>query len=168
VIARQAAGYSLCVIDSAGVDNPTAIAGMGVSDLVVIPVRASARDLEACRPTIHACTRIGKPFAFVINSCAAGKTARLTEAGKAVSLFGALCEPAIVQRADHVDAIGFGLGVAEHNPQGKAALEIAELWQCISREGRMSKRPLLDDIVRELPPAERQADDVPMPPRHRQ
>lgn len=127
------AGYTLAVIDTAGVDSALATAGMRESDLIIIPVRASALDLEGCRPTISACARLGKPFAFVINSCAAGKTARLTEAGKAVSLLGALLEPAIVQRADHVDAIGFGLGVSEHNPQGKAAVEMAELWQSVSK-----------------------------------
>ena len=41
--------------------------------------------------------------------------------------------PPIVQRTDHVDALGLGLGVTSLDPEGKAAGEMAALWQWINR-----------------------------------
>ena len=40
--------------------------------------------------------------------------------------------PPIVQRADHVDALGLGLGVTEME-DSKAAIEITALWQWINK-----------------------------------
>jgi chromosome partitioning protein len=40
----------------------------------------------------------------------------------------------IVQRNDHKDAIAYGLGVTEHDPDGRAAEEIRLLWQWIKRK----------------------------------
>jgi chromosome partitioning protein len=77
--------------------------------------------------------RIGRPYAFVLNACPHGRSARLEDAGRALGLLGVLASPPIVQRTDHVDAIGFGVGVSELNPEGKAAEEIRALWQWIKR-----------------------------------
>jgi chromosome partitioning protein len=41
---------------------------------------------------------------------------------------GVLALPYVVQRNDHQDALGAGLGVTEFDPRGKAAQEIRELW----------------------------------------
>ena len=47
---------------------------------------------------------------------------------------GVLAEPFIVQRADHMDALAFGLGVTEHDTNGKAAAELRELWTWVNRK----------------------------------
>jgi chromosome partitioning protein len=44
---------------------------------------------------------------------------------------GVLALPYIVQRMDHQDALGAGLGVSEFNPDGKATEEIRALWSWI-------------------------------------
>jgi chromosome partitioning protein len=56
----------------------------------------------------------------------------MEDASRALSLLGVLAMPPIVQRADHVDALGLGLGVSEME-DSKAAAEITALWQWINR-----------------------------------
>jgi chromosome partitioning protein len=127
------AGYTLAIIDTAGVDSVAASAAMKAADLVIIPARPSTLDLEASRPTLAALARLDRPYAFVLNACPAGRVARIEDASRALSLLGVLAVPPIVQRADHVDAIGLGLGVTEMKTDGKAGAEMVALWTWINR-----------------------------------
>ena len=122
------AGYTLAIIDTAGIDSAATSAAMNLADLSLIPARPSALDIEAARPTISALMRLSRPFSFVLNQCQTGRSARPTDAAKALSLLGVLAQPYIAQRADHLDAIALGLGVTERDPTGKAADEIRQLW----------------------------------------
>ena len=45
-----------------------------------------------------------------------------------------VCPVRIVARTAYQDAQGAGLGVTEFEPDGKAAAEIAELWNWIARK----------------------------------
>ena len=127
------AGYTLAVIDTQGIDSAATAAAMRAADLSLIPARPSALDIEASRPTMAALSRLNRPFAFVLNQCPPGRTARPQDAGKALSLLGVLATPFIAQRADHQDALALGLGVTEHDASGKAADEVTALWQWIKR-----------------------------------
>lgn len=122
--------YSLAIIDTPGTDNVSATAAIGVADLCLIPARPSPADIEAAHPTLHAARKLGKNFAFVLNQTPA-RSFRLSEAAQALSSIGVLALPYIVQRMDHQDALGAGLGVSEFNPEGKAAEEIRALWNWI-------------------------------------
>jgi cellulose biosynthesis protein BcsQ len=61
------------------------------------------------------------------------KSFRVTEAKTALSMLGLVATTSIVQRNDHQDAQGAGLGVTEYDPNGKAAEEVRELWQWIEK-----------------------------------
>lgn len=123
-------GYTLAIIDTAGIDSPAATAAMRVADMALIPARPSLADIEATKPTYAALSRLGRPYAFVLNQCAPQlKSGRAADAAKALSLLGLMAQPMIVLRADHQDAFAFGLGVTEHDPNGKAADEVRGLWQ---------------------------------------
>lgn len=130
----ERAGYTLAVIDTQGVDTAATAAAMRAADLSLIPARPSALDIEASRPTMAALSRLSRPFAFVLNQCPPGRNARPQDASKALSLLGVLALPFVGQRADHQDAIARGLGVTEHDPQGKAADEVRQLWQWVNRK----------------------------------
>jgi len=119
--------YTLAIIDTPGADNIAATAAIGLADLCLIPARPSPADIEAAHPTLHAARRLNKSFAFVLNQTPA-RSFRLSEAAQALNRLGVLALPYIVQRIDHQDALGAGLGVSEFNPQGKAAEEIRALW----------------------------------------
>jgi chromosome partitioning protein len=133
LLGLASAGYTLAIIDTAGVDSVAASAAMKAADLVVIPARPSTLDLEASRPTLAALARLDRPYCFVLNACPAGRVARIEDASRALSLLGVLAVPPIVQRADHVDAIGLGLGVTEMKTDGKAGAEMVALWTWINR-----------------------------------
>jgi chromosome partitioning protein len=125
-------GYSLAVIDTPGIDTSATAEAMTVASLNLIPARASTLDLEATRPTLAALARLNRPYAFVLNACPAGRSGRIADASRALSLLGVLA-PAMVQRMEHVDALGLGLGVTEMD--GKAGDEARALWTWI--KGRM-------------------------------
>ena len=128
-----AAGYTLAIIDTPGIDTAATAAAMRLAALSLIPARPSMLDIEAAKPTLAA-LRLGRPFGFVLNS--------------APPLLGVLATPPIEQRADHVDAIGSGLGVSEYatDQQGgrrdRRALALdqsqdgEDAWQSIGRRLR--------------------------------
>lgn len=125
-LAKQ--GYSLVVIDTAGIDSAATAAAMQVANLCLVPSRPSALDIEATRPTIGALSRLQRPFAFILNQSPAGRTSRPLDASRALGLLGVLAPIMIAQRSDHMDAIALGMGVTEFNPTGKAADEVRQLW----------------------------------------
>jgi chromosome partitioning protein len=123
-------GFTLAIVDTAGADSSSSASIIGAADLCLIPARPSPADIEAAAPTIRFVRKLGKPFALVLNQTPA-RSYRLTEAASALTEIGVLALPYIVQRNDHQDALGAGLGVTEFTPQGKAAEEIRGLWQWV-------------------------------------
>lgn len=122
--------YSLVIIDTPGADNPLATAAIRMSDICLVPTRPTPADLEATQPTLEAIQATGRRFAFVLNQTPV-RSGRLSEAAAGLKVLGVLADPSIVQRNDHQDAIGSGLGVTEFNPEGKAAEEIRTLWKWV-------------------------------------
>lgn len=123
------AGYTLAIIDTAGVDSHATRGAMQASDLCLIPVRPSEADIKATTATINALTAMGKLFAFVLNQTPAARQARLT-ATVAIRLgtSAPVLPIALATRMDHQYAYALGQGVTEYDPGGKAAAEIIELW----------------------------------------
>jgi chromosome partitioning protein len=126
----QRDGFTLTVIDTAATDNAVTLSGIAAADLCLIPVRTSPADIEAALPTLDAARRLDKRFAFILNQTPA-RSYRVSEAAAALYAAGALALPFIVQRNDHQDALGTGLGVTEFNSGGKAADEIRSLWRWV-------------------------------------
>jgi chromosome partitioning protein len=123
-------GYTIAIIDTAPTDNALSTSAFKAADLCLIPARPSPADIEAALPTLGAIRKLDKPFAFVLNQTPA-RSFRLSEAAMALNAVGALALPYIVQRNDHQDALGAGLGVTEFAPEGKAAEEVRGLWSWI-------------------------------------
>jgi chromosome partitioning protein len=128
-------GFTLAVIDTPGVDSVTVTAAIRSADLCLIPARPSPADIEAANPTLNAIRKLGRPFAFVLNQTPT-RSYRLTEASSALNMWGVLAHPFVVQRNDHQDALGAGLGVTEFAPEGKAADEIRNLWSWVKKKMR--------------------------------
>jgi chromosome partitioning protein len=123
-------GFAVAFIDTAATDNVVTLSGISAADLCLIPARTSPADIEAALPTLDAARRLNKRFAFILNQTPA-RSYRVSEAAAALHAAGALALPFIVQRNDHQDALGTGLGVTEFNSSGKAADEIRGLWQWV-------------------------------------
>jgi chromosome partitioning protein len=123
-------GFTVAIIDTAATDNELSANGIGAADLCLIPARPSPVDIEAALPTLSTVRRLDKRFAFVLNQTPT-RSNRVSEAAAALNAAGVLALPYIVQRNDHQDAIGAGLGVTEYDPYGKAAEEIRGLWRWV-------------------------------------
>ena len=121
---------TLVMIDTASTDNALSRSAMGAANFCLMPARPSPADIEAALPTLGAIRKLGTPFAFVLNQTPA-RSYRLSEAATALHALGVLALPYIVQRNDHQDAFGAGLGVTEFAPDGKAAEEMRGLWQWV-------------------------------------
>jgi chromosome partitioning protein len=126
-------GCAVAVIDTPATNNLMSVSAFGVAHLCLIPARPSPADIEAALPTLAAIRKLGKPFAFVLNQTPP-RSYRLSEAAMALNKVGVLALPYIVQRNDHQDALGAGLGVTEFAPAGKAAEEMRELWRWVWKE----------------------------------
>lgn len=139
--ALGAQGFTLAVLDTAGVASTGGNLAMQAADLAIIPARPSRLDLQATMPTIETLMRLGMRdrFAFVLNQCPAGRSARTSEAASGLGMFGVLAEPALTQRADHQDALAAGKGVTEYAPEGKAADELRALWAWADRKMKAAK-----------------------------
>jgi chromosome partitioning protein len=124
--------FDYVFIDTPGKDDPANSKAITLSDFCIIPCRPTPGDMKAIRPTIANVDRVGKPTAFVLTQTPP-KSFRVTEAKTALSMLGLVATTSIVQRNDHQDAQGAGLGVTEYDPNGKAAEEVRELWQWIEK-----------------------------------
>jgi len=123
-------GFTVAIIDTAATDNALSASGIAAADLCLIPARPSPADIEAALPTLGIVRRLDKRLAFVLNQTPA-RSNRTSEAATALHAAGVLALPYIVQRNDHQDALGAGLGVTEWNFHGKAADEVRSLWRWV-------------------------------------
>ena len=129
----KSGGYDLVIIDTPGRDEPSVNAAVRAADFVVIPCRPTPVDLKATPPTAATVSRLQKPAVFVLSQTPP-RGERVREAESALATLGVVCPVRIVARAAYQDAHGAGLGVLEFDPEGKAAVEIAQLWHWLIKK----------------------------------
>jgi len=125
-----AEGIWLAIIDTAATNNALAMSAVASADFCLIPARPSPADIEAAIPTLINIRRLNRQFAFVLNQTPP-RGCRLSEAATSLNSLGVLALPYVVQRNDHQDALGAGLGVTEFAEDGQASKEIRSLWRWI-------------------------------------
>jgi chromosome partitioning protein len=137
--ALERKGFTVAILDTAGVDNATSHVAMQAADLCLMPARPSRLDIEASTATLRAVVRMGKKVAFVLNQCpTTPRSSRSLEAAAGLRMLGVLADPLMTARADFQDAMAAGLGVTEYAPDGKAAQEAVALWEWVKKEVRGS------------------------------
>lgn len=119
---------TLVVIDTQGDFNIDVTAALKVSDLCLIPVRASVLDVTAVTRTVEGLKKLGRRYAFVLSQIMPSSPARAEEAAAVLVKSGPLAPVIVASRADYQDAMLEGMGVTEYAPAGKAAAEIRDLW----------------------------------------
>jgi chromosome partitioning protein len=135
--ALRGKGFTVAVLDTAGVDSTTTHLAMQAADLCLMPARPSRLDIEATGSTFRAVVRMGRPVAFVLNQCPpTPRSSRSLEAAAGLKMLGVLADPMMTTRADYQDAIAAGFGVTEYAPEGKAAQEAAALWGWVKKQAR--------------------------------
>ena len=123
------AGFTLAIFDTTGADAAAVRPVSEVADLNLLPARPTRLDVEATAATFRAVFLAKRKAAFVLNQCPSGyRSTRASEAAKQLNCLGVLAEPLLSARMDFQDAIAAGLGVTEYAGGGRAAEEIAMLW----------------------------------------
>jgi chromosome partitioning protein len=130
--ALAAKGFTITILDTAGVDDAATHRVMAAVDLCLMPARPTRVDVEASRRTFRTAITLGKPTAFLLNQCPPMvQSARAIEAAKGLKMLDVLADPLVTSRPDFQDAVAAGLGVTEYAPTGKAAIETAALWRWV-------------------------------------
>jgi chromosome partitioning protein len=126
-------GAEFVVIDTPPHADAMAREACKVADLLLVPCRPRTFDLTAMRTTADLVKATGKP-AFVIFVAGPPKAALLyAEASEVIAGVGLLIAPIMLpERGDYHHSTGVGLTAQEHAASGKAAAEVAALWQWIS------------------------------------
>jgi chromosome partitioning protein len=124
-------GCSLALVDTPPAITGVVAAAIAAADLVVIPVQPTPDDLRAVGVTVQAAEAARKPLLFVINRVK--PRARLTaDAAVALSQHGAVAPAFVFDRVDYAAAKIDGHTASELEPDGRAAVEIAALWDFIA------------------------------------
>ncbi len=137
--ALQRAGVRLVLIDTPGADVSYSRGILRLSDLVVIPSRASPLDLGTLGATVGAVGEVGKPLMFVLNAVTA-RTRISAQAMMALSQHGPV-GAILHQRTDYAASMTDGRVAGELDPTGRSAEEITQLWANILQALRKQARP---------------------------
>jgi chromosome partitioning protein len=127
-------GADLLIIDTAPNADRASLAAARTADLILIPCRPAAFDLEAIEATRDLATIAKKP-AWVVLSSAPARSAIVEEARRGLEAQGAKVAPQVIhQRVAYSYAVIDGRSASEYEPEGKAAEEVAALFAWASGE----------------------------------
>jgi len=133
--AAAEAGADFAVIDTPARSENAALEAVRAANLALTPCRPGFFDTAAMSFTANLLKLAGKPGFVVFSqvpSRAGNLVAQVTEALTTYGL--AVAPPAIHLRAAYSNAIPGGQSAQEYEPKGKAAAEIAELFQWLQLE----------------------------------
>jgi chromosome partitioning protein len=109
--------------------------GIAVADLVIIPTRPSAFDIEQAGIIVELCEIHGRPHAFVINQATPDTKLTRTAVKYLQDEIGAtvIKKPIITYQAAYMAALTVGKSGPEVDKEGEAKAEIEELWVAINK-----------------------------------
>jgi chromosome partitioning protein len=121
--ALAAKGFTLVVLDTAGIDETSTHHVIAAVDLCLMPARPTRLDIEASRRTFRTAIALGKPTAFLLNQCPPTmRSPRAIEAAEGLKMLGVLADPIMTSRADFQDAVAAGLVSRNTRPQARRPL----------------------------------------------
>jgi chromosome partitioning protein len=127
--AAQEGDADLALIDTAPHAEGAALAAAKAADLILIPTRPGILDLRAIGTTADLAKIAGKPAFVVLNAIPPGATRLIEDARAAAAVHGLEVAPVVIeQRAALSHSLTAGQTAQEYDPQGKAAEEIARLY----------------------------------------
>jgi chromosome partitioning protein len=127
-------GVDLAVIDTPPRSEHASLAAAAAADLIIIPCRPQIYDLETVMNTKQLITFAGGHLTTVVLSSVPSRGTRHEQATQALTGFGlTVCPYGLGLRAAFGDSAAVGLTALEHDPHGKAADEIRQVYQYISR-----------------------------------
>lgn len=134
-------GAEVAIIDTPPHADSMSAAACRAADLILIPCRPRAFDLDAIQTTADLVKISAKPAAVIFTAGPPNAPRLYLEAGELVAGFGLdVAAVAMPQRAAYSDATGSGQAAPEIEPEGKAADEIAALWDWVSQRASIPTR----------------------------
>lgn len=140
---QQAAdlGADLAVIDTPPHADIMAREACRAADLLLIPCRPRAFDLDAVRTTAELAAVTNKPAFLIFMAGPPRAPLVYREAGQLVEQFSLKVAPVMLpERAAFHHSVGAGKTAPEIEPQGKAAEDIASLWVWVCGRVNMPTR----------------------------
>lgn len=140
---QQAAdlGADLAVIDTPPHADIMAREACRAADLLLIPCRPRAFDLDAVRTTAELAAVTNKPAFLIFMAGPPRAPLVYREAGQLVEQFSLKVAPVMLpERAAFHRSVGAGKTAPEIEPQGKAAEDIASLWVWVCGRVNMPTR----------------------------
>jgi chromosome partitioning protein len=131
-------GAQLAIIDTPGKSTDALIAAAKAADFVLMPIQPQLFDIETLGSLKDVLTLAGNPRAAVLVNRAPVQGKRHAETQEAAVAQGfTVCPVVVFSRAAHGDAGNIGKTAVDYDPKGKAAQEMAELYDyiAISLEG---------------------------------
>lgn len=126
-------GIDLVIIDTPARSEQSAMAAASVADLVVIPCRPQAYDLETVPNTQKLLALAGKKPAIAVLNAVPAFGSRHEQARQFLEQIEmSLCPQTIGNRAAFGDSGALGQTPEEYDPSGKAAEEIRNVYKYIS------------------------------------
>jgi chromosome partitioning protein len=123
-------GFDLALIDTAPSTERDAATAARAADLVLVPCRAAILDLRAIEMTAELVKLTGKPAFAVLNAVPPHAPRIEADAREAISGYGLNVAPCTLQhRAAYAHALTVGQVAQEYEPKGKAAGEVAALYE---------------------------------------
>lgn len=124
-------GAHLAVIDTAPHSEGAALAAARAADLALVPLRPAVLDLRALGAAADICALARASSAVVLNHTPA-RGPLASQAAEAVGEGGMELAPCrLGARVAFQHSLTRGLGVLEHEPDGKAAAEVAALFSWV-------------------------------------
>lgn len=129
--AAQEAGTDLVVLDAPPVAKDVAYQAAEVSNFILVPTKPAVLDVMAMTETlklVRRATEPAVPHAVVITFCPL-QGREIADTEEAVRKLGALVAPVrLHQRIAYSRAQQSGLSAIEYEPEGKAAIELLQLY----------------------------------------
>lgn len=136
----EAQDADLVIIDSAPNADSASLAAARAADLILIPCRPAAFDLNAIGTTLNLAAVAGKPAYILLNAVPpqgkVGEEARAALKGGGATV----AEPLLHNLVAFSHAVNDGRTAQEFEPKGKAATEIDTLFNWLSKQINLQTR----------------------------
>ena len=125
-------GAGLVIVDTAPHSDRAAAVASQLADLVLIPCRPAAFDVDAIASTLHMTKLANAKTAIVLNAIPTRGT-YAKEVGEALGQIALVSPVNLYQRAAYCNAVNDGRSVEEYEPKGRAAEEIKALYKWVMK-----------------------------------
>lgn len=133
------AGVSLVVIDTPGAADLAARAAADVADLILVPCRPVGFDLHAIAQSASVVRASGKPGFLVFNAVSPTARTIREDAREVAETYGLSIAPTwLADRVTYRRSAEIGKAAQETEPNGRAAGEIAALWDWTCKQVGMT------------------------------